>query len=724
MPPALPKDEVRSRSATESASAGAGPLSPEATQKIVHDLRVHQIELELQNEELRRAQLQLEASRERFVELYDLAPIGYFTLAQTGLIEEANLTAASLFGVERSALIQKPLTRFILPADQDIYYQHRQKLIQSGTRQVCELRLLRKGDDPCWVRVEAILVGDGSGRSRVVVCDISVRKHAEETLRASEARHRSLFEKSRDALMTLAPPDWCFTAGNTATLALFGVPDEVSFLALPPCEYWPERQPDGSLSTAKAATMIEMALRKGSHDYEWTFKRLSGAMFPATVHLTKIEIEGQPLVQAAVRDQTETRILQAKLGQSDRLANMGLLAAGVAHEINNPLAYVLYNAESLANDLPKLGVSVERCLETLRVKLGVEAVAELLGEDARMLEPQALADLAKRASEALDGTYRIRNISKAIGTFSRVEETTRSRVDLNDAIECAATLALNDIKFKARLVLDLGHLPAVWASEGKLSQVFLNLMINAGQAIEEGDAQDNCIHVRSWVEGDQTFTEVADTGKGISETNLGRIFEPFFTTKAVGVGSGLGLSICRSIVTEFGGEIRAESQTGKGTRFIVRLPVMQGLSSVPHKPSEAAPDSVTHGRILVVDDEQSIRTAMVRLLGAEHQVVTASSGREALAILEQDQGFDVILCDLMMPEMTGMELHERLAVGQPVLAERVVFTTGGAFTLSASEYMNRVGNLRLEKPCDVTTLREVMAARVSSVRNKLEELKG
>jgi anti-sigma regulatory factor (Ser/Thr protein kinase) len=202
-------------------------------------------------------------------------------------------------------------------------------------------------------------------------------------------------------------------------------------------------------------------------------------------------------------------------------------------------------------------------------------------------------------------------------------------------------------------------LPKIWASEGKLAQVFLNLLINAAHAIDEGDADNNRITLRTWVEGEDVLAEVKDTGKGIPPENLERIFDPFFSTKGPGKGSGLGLAICRSIVAEFEGTIRVESQMGKGTRFVLRFPVKPDeleercVTGAPGKPQPVT----VRGRILVVDDEEVLRRTMQRLLGAEHDVSLAASGAEARSLLERDSSFDLILCDLMMPEMTGMDLH-------------------------------------------------------------------
>jgi CheY-like chemotaxis protein len=250
--------------------------------------------------------------------------------------------------------------------------------------------------------------------------------------------------------------------------------------------------------------------------------------------------------------------------------------------------------------------------------------------------------------------------------------------------------------------------PMVLGSDGKLAQVFLNLLINAAHAIEEGNVEHNEIRVRTWAEGDQVLAEVSDTGKGIAPEHHAKVFEPFFTTKGVGAGTGLGLSICSNLVKGFGGEISFTSEVGKGTHFVVRLPrVPVGWETHGHESQEPAPVRPRlRGRILVVDDEAGIRGAIVRMLGRDHEVIAVSSGEEAQVLLENDRRFDLIFCDLMMPRMSGMQLHAWLAQCEPSLADQVVFITGGAFTPGASEYLRKVGNLRVEKPFDTVAFKK------------------
>jgi len=277
-------------------------------------------------------------------------------------------------------------------------------------------------------------------------------------------------------------------------------------------------------------------------------------------------------------------------------------------------------------------------------------------------------------------------------------------------------MAFNEIKYRAKLVQDFGQIPAVLGSEGKLSQVFLNLLINAAYAISDGSAESNRIEIRTWANDEHVFAEVKDSGKGIPAESLPRIFEPFFTTKAAGVGSGLGLAICKDILTEMGGDIQVESDVGRGTRFIIRLPVARDPAQAASAAiaQEVAPPADLRGRILAVDDEEPIRGMLKRMLGRAHEVVTAASGEEARAMIEKDHSFDLILCDLMMPTMSGMDLHAWLVSHHPALASRVVFLSGGAFTPKASAYLSSVGNLRLDKPVNRAELVRIANERIKT----------
>jgi len=292
--------------------------------------------------------------------------------------------------------------------------------------------------------------------------------------------------------------------------------------------------------------------------------------------------------------------------------------------------------------------------------------------------------------------------------FSRSDEDKTGAVDVRRVIESSLRMAWNEIRHRARLVKEYGDVPPVEGNEGRLGQVFLNLVMNAAQAIPEGraDKNENRVVTKQDDHG-RVVVEVRDTGSGIPDSVISRIFDPFFTTKPIGVGTGLGLAICHRIVTALGGELVVESQVGKGSVFRTILPTAKGeAAEVSHPPAAIVPGR--RGRILVVDDEPKLGAAVRRMLSAEHEVLAVTSARDAIGRVSKGERFDIILCDLMMPEMTGMDLHAELLRLAPEQAEKVIFMTGGAFTSRARVFLDQVRNPRVEKPFDVGGLRALV----------------
>ena len=446
-------------------------------------------------------------------------------------------------------------------------------------------------------------------------------------------------------------------------------------------------------------------------------KRKDGAIFHADIGGASMVYDGRRVFVASFRDVTEKRNLQAQLAQADRLSSMGMLAAGVAHEINNPLSYVLFNLESLTEILPDRFDAMRRLRARLDDLVDPAILEDVVGDSGEKLNAAALDDILARFKDALAGTNRIREIARSLGTFSRVEQEHLVQVDLEHVIDAALNMANNEVKYRARLVKDVARTPTVLASEGRLSQVFLNLIINATHAITEGDVENNEIRVRTWVEGDEVCAEVRDTGSGIAPENMHRLFEPFFTTKKIGVGSGLGLAISKSIVEGFHGTIEVSSEVGKGTSFIIRLPAGEewAAAALDTPPASTAAPRIG-GRILIIDDDPAVRFAMSDVL-SDYETVEASSGAEAMKILETDQAFDLILCDMMMPDITGVDMHKWLAERQPKLAEQLIFVTGGAFTPQARDYLSRLDNLIVEKPIGVAELKKIVRDHIFTAKD-------
>jgi PAS domain S-box-containing protein len=390
------------------------------------------------------------------------------------------------------------------------------------------------------------------------------------------------------------------------------------------------------------------------------------------------------------RDVTEQKKMQKQLELADRLASLGTMAAGVVHEVNNPLAVVVTNAAFIGEEMKQHRTA----LADAGFRLAPEA-------EGRLNEiTQAIGDLQSAGS-------RIARIVADLRGFSRPATATSGRADVVAAIDWAVRATAHELRHRAQLVTKLNHVPMVEADEGRLGQVFVNLLINAAQAISPGNADRNEVCVQTAVdESGRVRVEVRDTGGGIPEDIQKRIFEPFFTTKAVGSGTGLGLSICHGIVTSLGGEIEVESEVGKGTIFRILLPPGRKQQTEAPTPAAVAPRAL-QGRILVVDDEDMVLRAIARILRG-HDVVCTASAREALALLERGAQFDLLFSDLTMPTMTGIEFYEELLRRSPDVARRVVFLSGGAITSKVEDFLQSVPNVRIEKPFEVSNLLETV----------------
>jgi PAS domain S-box-containing protein len=382
-----------------------------------------------------------------------------------------------------------------------------------------------------------------------------------------------------------------------------------------------------------------------------------------------------------LRDTTELRKMEGRLALAERMASIGTLAAGVAHEINNPLAYVLANVDFVSTEL-----------QAMKTDLPANRAEEVR---------QALV-------EARHGAERVRRIVRDLKAFSRAEDEKRELIDVRPLIESSINMAWNEIRHRARLVKDLAAVAPVLANPSRLGQVFLNVLINAAQAIPIGRAERNEIRIATRTDSiGRAVIQISDTGCGIPPQVMSRIFDPFFTTKPIGVGTGLGLSICQGIVSALEGEISVQSEVGKGTTLRIALPAARDVAPEP-VPEPRAKQAASSARVLVIDDEPFICSVMRRALRSDFDVVAIQSAREGLKRIVAGEHFDVILCDLMMPDMTGMELHAELSALDESLARRMLFVTGGAFTAAAQDFLNREGILRVEKPIDVLSIRALI----------------
>jgi signal transduction histidine kinase/CheY-like chemotaxis protein len=391
----------------------------------------------------------------------------------------------------------------------------------------------------------------------------------------------------------------------------------------------------------------------------------------------------------SAQDVTEHKKMEAQLLLAGKLASLGTLASGVAHEINNPLAYVASNLELIDRQLDELGANAD---------------------------PRVRAEQVRRLREAVTaarhGSARMRDIVQGLKTFSRTDAEGVRVVDLAHVADLAIEIASHEITRRARLVREYSDLPLVPANESRLSQVLVNLLVNAAQAIEPGAVDDNEIRVRIYRgENDSACVDVSDTGSGIAPEHLERIFDPFFTTKATGEGTGLGLSICHGIVRDLGGEIRVAATGREGTTFRLSLPLRDSARQ-ERAPSDPAPKAggvrTTRKSVCIIDDEARYAESLRLLLGRDHDVTLEPCAERALELLSSGTPFDVVLCDLMMPGKTGMDLYEALTMRSSPLRERMVFITGGATSERAREFLARPEIRYVEKPVEVAELRALI----------------
>ncbi len=377
----------------------------------------------------------------------------------------------------------------------------------------------------------------------------------------------------------------------------------------------------------------------------------------------------------AMMDITSRKQLQTRLVLADRLASVGTLAAGVAHELNNPLTWVLAN-----------------------VRLVQESVGHSLPEPAR-----------RALENAAQGAERMRLIVADLKVFSGNERHAVVPVDVRATLQSALSIVGGDLRARARLEhsdTTVGPL-LVRGNEARLAQVLLNLLVNAVQAIEPGQPERNCVTVTVRTLGGRIAIDVSDTGCGIPWASRGRIFDPFYTTKPPGEGTGLGLSIGLQLVQEMGGSIALVPKPGRGTCFRVLLPACASPVATKPGPVSLAPVAgPTPARVLVVDDEEMIVEMLSQILTPEFDVVGEHRSTQALALLEQGERFDAILCDVMMPALNGMDLYRAVQALSPHQASRFIFVTGGVSNAHVQDFLAETGRPCVEKPFDLHTLRE------------------
>jgi signal transduction histidine kinase len=391
--------------------------------------------------------------------------------------------------------------------------------------------------------------------------------------------------------------------------------------------------------------------------------------------------------------ETERQELLGKLEEAERFAALGRLAASVGHEINNPLAYVSMNVDLAASVLDRF----------------------VAGEISDTAAAQAyLTSLPGLLRESRVGLDRIRDVVKDLQRLSRRSEVKRETFSLNALLDESLAMARNQVEHRARIRKVYGELQPVVGDRSALGQVLLNLILNAAQALPEGHADANQVTLTTYLAGAEVTIEVSDTGVGISPQVLPHIFDPFYTTKPIGEGTGLGLAVSCRIVADHGGRIDVDSEVGRGSVFRVVLPIVLPVARPPAEetPPPSSPpveEAGRRARILVIDDVPILGRSIARML-REHDVTFVARAEDAFTRLAANETFDVVLCDVQMPEIGGRGVLDRLQLDWPHLASKVVFMTGGAFTPEAREFLEHSAQTVLTKPFSLEELRAAIGA--------------
>ena len=626
--------------------------SPAEVKQALHELRVHQIELDMQNQELRRAQAELDAARKLYFDLYDLAPVGYLTVSEKGLILEANLNAANLLGMAKKSLVGQLLTRFIIREDQDIYYRHRKRLLETDKLQSLELRMVKNDGTTFWGHLDATVQYTstdatsshrqssaqapqaGASKLLIVMTDITARKQAEEALYETNAYLENLINYA-NAPIIVWDPQLRITRFNHAFENLTGR-SEAEVLG---------KSLDILFPTGLVKESMELIIKTTAGDHLETVE-IKIMHLDGTVHTllwnsaTIYASDGQTTIATIAQGHniTHRKQMEEELLRARKLESLGVLAGGIAHDFNNLMTVVQGYIELAIMELP------------------------------------ANSPAQKMLLISMSSVHKTQDLTSKLITFSRGGGPVKEGFDATAILRNAVNMKIADTKVRAKFDFK----ESLWkaeADEFQMKHCFYNLTTNAVEAMPGGGnlaiMVENALipagKIPELQEGSYLKITFSDEGAGIPKDILVNVFDPYFTTKKIGAqqGLGLGLAVCYSVMKKHGGHITVKSQPGKGTSFVLYLPAQPNLAeALPGKKEIKTTSSTSKCRTLIMDDEPQIREIeRVYLERMGHEVTDVKDGQEAIdaykIAFDAGKPFDLVMLDLTVRH--GMGGQEAMA---------------------------------------------------------------
>lgn len=540
-----------------------------------------------------------------------------------------------------------------------------------------EEMLYRTPKGEIWFDVHAQVIIEGTERNGwiTLLADISERKKMEAALRESEEKFSKVFFVNPNPMLIHSEQDAVINDVNQAFLDHSGFSrEECIGTHIDELGLWAD--------PGERDEIIRQISENGRvRNYEALMKTKSGDVWNVLISSERVSMSGEYFLITTTQDITELkqaeqreRQLQHKLAISSRLASVGEMAAGIAHEINNPLTGVVgFSSLLMQRDLPE--------------------------------------DISKDITMIHEGASRVASITNRMLAFSRQHKPEKSVVDINEIIKTTIDmrryeLETNNIRLHTEFESDLPH---TVADAGQLQQVFLNIILNAETEMIQAHGMGT-LTLKTEKVGDMLRTIIADSGPGITDEVSDRIYDPFFTTRDVGKGAGLGLSVSYGIIQEHNGRIDFRSEPGQGAEFVVDIPIITRESQLAFDvPETETPVISRASTVLIIDDEEVVRQFVIEVLKQDgHRIEISVDGETALDRLKNET-FDVILLDIKLPGMNGIELYRKLRKIRPDLLAKIIFVTGDVLGTETTEFLSKTGASYLTKPFSVYMLRRALA---------------